>query len=58
MEKPIYLGCAVLELSRLHMYETYYDKLQSYFGDVIFQIHYINTDAFELSLNKKMLSKT
>ena len=28
MGKPIYLGFAVLELSKLHMYETYYDKLQ------------------------------
>ena len=31
MDKPIYLGFAVLELSKLHMYETYYDKLQPYF---------------------------
>ena len=28
MEKPIYLGFSVLELSKLLMYETYYDKLQ------------------------------
>ena len=28
MDKPIYLGFAVLELSKLHMYEPYYDKLQ------------------------------
>ena len=32
MNKPIYLGFTVLELSKLHMYETYYDVLQSYFG--------------------------
>ena len=32
MDKPIYLGFAVLELSKLHMYETFYDKLKSYFG--------------------------
>ena len=25
MDKPIYLGFAVLELSKLHMYSTYYD---------------------------------
>ena len=29
-DKPIYLGFAVLELSNLSMYETYYDKLQSF----------------------------
>ena len=25
LDKPIYLRCAILELSKLHMYETYYD---------------------------------
>ena len=28
MDKAIYVGFAVLELSKLHMYETYYDTLQ------------------------------
>ena len=28
MDKPNYLGFAVLEISKLHMYETYYDKLE------------------------------
>ena len=32
MDKPIYLGFSVLELSKLLMYETYYDILQPYFG--------------------------
>ena len=32
MHKPIYLRFSVLELSKLLMYETYYDKLQPYFG--------------------------
>ena len=32
MDKPIYLGFAILELSKLNMYETYYDTLQPYFG--------------------------
>ena len=31
MDKLIYLGFAILELSKLHMYETYYDTLQPYF---------------------------
>ena len=26
MDKPFYLGSAILELSKLHMYETYYDR--------------------------------
>ena len=32
MDKAIYVGFAILELSKLHMYETYYDTLQPYFG--------------------------
>ena len=32
MDKPIHLGFAIKELSKLHMNETYYHKLQPYFG--------------------------
>ena len=39
MDKPIYLGFAILELSKLLMYETYYDKLQPYFGQKNLQLH-------------------
>ena len=28
MDKAIYFGLAILELSKLHMYETHYDTLQ------------------------------
>ena len=53
MEKPIYLGFTILELSKLLMYETYYDKLQKYFGIDGVQIHYQDTDAFIMSLKSK-----
>ena len=43
MDKPIYLGFVVLELSKLHMYETYYDKLQPYFGQESIQLHYMDS---------------
>ena len=33
------------------MYETYYDKLQPYFGQESIQLHYIDTDAFVISVN-------
>ena len=33
MDKTIYFGFSVLELSKLLMYETFYDKLQPYFGE-------------------------
>ena len=38
MVKPMYLGFTVLELSKLLMYETYYDILQPYFGQENIQI--------------------
>ena len=57
MDKPIYLGFAVLELSRIQMYETYYDKLQPYFGQENIQLHYVDTDVFVLSVNTKDIIK-
>ena len=49
MDKPIYLGFTVLELSKLLMYETYYDKLQPYFRQENIKLHYIDCDSFILS---------
>ena len=57
MDKPRYLGFAVLELSKLHMYETYYDKLQPYFGKKNLHLHYMDTDSFILSVNTKDIIK-
>ena len=53
MDKAIYVGFAILELSKLHMYETYYDKLQPYFGQENLQLPYIDTDGMILSMNTK-----
>ena len=41
MDKPTYLGFSVLELSKLLMYETFYDKLQTYYGQKNIQLHYM-----------------
>ena len=57
MDKPIYLGFAVLELSKLHMCETYYDKLQPYFGEKNLHLHYMDTDSFISSVNTKDIIK-
>ena len=43
MDKPIYLGFTVLELIKFYMYETYYDKLQPYFGQESIQCHYMDS---------------
>ena len=50
MDKAIYVGFAILELSKLHMYESYSDKLQPYFGQEKLQLHYIDTDGMILSM--------
>ena len=50
MDKAIYVGFAILELSKLHMYETYYDTLQTYFGQESLQLHYIDTDGMILRM--------
>ena len=53
MDKAIYVGFAILELSKLHMYETFYVTLQPYFGQGNLQLHYIDTDGMILSMNTK-----
>ena len=39
------------------MYETYYDKLQLYFGQENIQLHYIDTDGIVRSINTKNIIK-
>ena len=57
MDKPIYLGFAILELSKLLMYETYYDNFQRYFRQKNLQLHYMDTDSFVISVNTKDVVK-
>ena len=53
MEKTIYLGFVISELSELLMYEKHYDKLQNYFGQDGIQIHYQDTDDMVISVKTK-----
>ena len=57
MNKPMYLGFCVLELSKLHMHESYYDILQPYFGQENIQLHYMDTDSFILNVNTNDIIK-
>ena len=57
MDKPSYLGFPILELSKLLMYETYYDLLQPYFGQANIQLHYMDTDSLVLSVKTKDIIK-
>ena len=57
MDKAIYVGFAILELSKLHMYETYYDTLQPSFGQENLQLDYIDTDGMILSMRTENIIK-
>ena len=50
VDNSIYLGFAILELSKLRMCETYYDKLQPCFGPNKLQLYYLDCDSFVLSM--------
>ena len=39
------------------MYETYYDTLQSYFGQENLQLHYIDMDGMILSMKTRDIIK-
>ena len=57
MGKPFHLEFAKLELSKTHMNETYYDKLQPYFGKKNVRLQNMDTDSFLLSINTKYIIK-
>ena len=57
LDTPIYAGFAMLELSKPHMYETYYDKLQPDFGQEDIQLHYMDADSFVLGMKSENFIK-
>ena len=53
MDKPNCLGFAVLDSSKLLIYENYYDNLQTYFNQKNQQLKYMDTDNLILTVNTK-----
>ena len=43
--KPIYLGLAILALSKIRMHEYWYDDMKPKYGDKV-KLCYIDTDSF------------
>ena len=47
--KPIFVGFCVFELSKLLMYDWFYDQMQPYFGEDNVELQYLDTDSFIFS---------
>ena len=45
MNKPIYLGLAILSLSKIKMYEYWHDEMKPKYGNRI-RLCYMDTDSF------------
>ena len=52
MNKPVYLGQAILDLSKLIMYEFHYDYMLPKYGDNI-KLCYMDTDSFVYDIKTK-----
>ena len=52
MNKPIYLGLSILQISKLLMYEFWYDYMKPKYGDNI-KLCYMDTDSFMMNIKTK-----
>ena len=49
MNKPIYLGLSILDISKILMYEFWYDYMKPKYGNDV-KLCYIDTDSFVMSI--------
>ena len=52
MNKPIYFGLSILELSKITMYEFWYDYVKVKYEDTV-RLCYMDTDSFALNVTTK-----
>ena len=52
MNKPIYLGLSILEISKIIMYEFWYDYMKKKYGDMV-KLCYMDTDSVIMNINTK-----
>ena len=53
-DSPVYVGVTILELSKLHMYDVFYNILQPSLKDLT--LHYMDTDSFVLNYSEGKIS--
>ena len=56
MNKPIYLGLSMLEISKIIMYEFWYDYVIKKYGDMV-KLCYMDTDSLIMNIKTKDFSK-
>ena len=56
MNKPIYLGLSILEISKILMYEFWYDYMKPKYGNNV-KLCYMDTDSFIMSIKTEDLYK-
>ena len=50
MNKPIYLGLSILDISKILMYEFWYDYMKPKYNDNV-KLCYMDTDSFVMNIN-------
>ena len=52
MNKPIYLGLSILEISKTTMYELWYDYMKKKYGDMV-KLCFMDTDSLAMNIKTK-----
>ena len=52
MNKPIYLGLSILEISKIIMYEFWYDYVKKKYGDMV-KLCYMDPDSLIMNIKTK-----
>ena len=52
MNKPIYLGLSILEISKIIMYEFWYDYMKRKYEDMV-KLCYMDTDSLVMNIKTK-----
>ena len=56
MNKPVHLGVLILELSKIFLYEYWYEYVKSRYGEKV-KLCYMNTESFIVYTKAEILQK-